>query len=140
MLLRYEDRNSMAASIESRVPFLTPEFAEFVLRLPEQFVLSSDGTSKCVFRAAMRGIVPDAILDRCDKIGFVTPEERWLQKLRPWVDRALASERARAIPALDLASAQRDWNAVLAERARFDFRVWRWVNLIKWAERFDVEF
>jgi asparagine synthase (glutamine-hydrolysing) len=60
--------------------------------------------------------------------------------LRPWVDRALASERARAIPALDLASAQRDWNAVLAERARFDFRVWRWVNLIKWAERFDVEF
>ena len=36
MLLRYEDRNSMAHSIESRVPFLTPELASFVLRLPDR--------------------------------------------------------------------------------------------------------
>jgi asparagine synthase (glutamine-hydrolysing) len=140
MLLRYEDRNSMAASIESRVPFLTPAFADFVLRLPEEYILANDGTSKCVFRAAMRGIVPDAILDRRDKIGFATPEKRWLESLRPWVDRALASERARAIPALNLAAVQREWDAVREGRARFDFRVWRWVNLIKWAERFDVEF
>ncbi len=140
MLLRYEDRNSMAASIESRVPFLTPEFAEFVLRLPEEHILSSDGTSKCVFRHAMRGIVPDAILDRRDKIGFATPENDWLKTLRPWVDAVLTSERARAIAALDMNAVHRDWQAVMAGRARFDFRVWRWVNLIRWAERFDVVF
>ena len=57
-LLRYEDRNSMAHYIESRVPFLTPDFAEFVLRLPEEHILANDGTTKSVFRAAMRGIVP----------------------------------------------------------------------------------
>ncbi len=140
MLLRYEDRNSMAASVESRVPFLTPAFAEFVLRLPEEHLLGADGTSKNVFRVAMRGIVPDAILDRRDKIGFATPEETWLRRLRPWVEATLASERARNIPALDMAAVERDWRAVQAGRARFDFRVWRWVNLIRWAERFDVVF
>ena len=140
MLLRYEDRNSMAASVESRVPFLTPAFAELVLRLPEEHLLAADGTSKNVFRAAMRGIVPDAILQRRDKIGFATPEKRWLHKLRPWVDTTLASERARRIPALNLAAVERDWRAVQAGRARFDFRIWRWVNLIRWAERFDVKF
>lgn len=140
MLLRYEDRNSMAASIESRVPFLTPDFAEFVLRLPEEHILSADGTTKCVFREAMRDIVPDAILDRRDKIGFATPEQKWLTTLRPWIEAALTSEMARDIPALNRDTVQRDWQAVLAGRARFDFRVWRWVNLIRWAEKFNVTF
>ncbi len=140
MLLRYEDRNSMAASIESRVPFLTPSLAEFLLRLPEDYLLSPDGTTKSVFRQAMRGLVPDAILDRKDKIGFVTPEERWLKTLRPWIEQTLASARARSIPAFNMDAVQRDWNAVLAGKARFDFRIWRWVNLIRWAERFNVEF
>jgi asparagine synthase (glutamine-hydrolysing) len=129
----------MASSIESRLPFLTPDFAEFLLRLPEEYILGNDGTSKNVFRAAMRGIVPDAILDRRDKIGFATPEQRWLRTLRPWVEQTLTSERARAIGALNQAALQRDWHAVLAGRARFDFRIWRWVNLIRWAERFDVQ-
>jgi asparagine synthase (glutamine-hydrolysing) len=140
MMLRLEDRNSMAASIESRVPFLTPDFADFVLRLPEEYILGSDGTTMNVFRQAMRGIVPDAILDRRDKIGFATPEQRWLKTLRPWVEETLASERARAIEALNVPAMQRDWNAVLAGRARFDFRIWRWVNLIRWADRFNVDF
>jgi asparagine synthase (glutamine-hydrolysing) len=139
-LLRYEDRNSMASSIESRLPFLTPDLAEFLLRLPEDYILGRDGTTKSVFRQAMRGIVPDAILDRRDKIGFATPEQRWLTTLRPWVEATLASERARSIGALNVPALQRDWQAVLAGRAKFDFRIWRWVNLIRWAERFNVDF
>ncbi len=138
MLLRYEDRNSMASSIESRLPFLTPDFAELLLRLPEEYILGRDGTSKNVFRQAMRGIVPDPILDRRDKIGFATPEQRWLTTLRPWVEEALSSDRARSIGALNVPAMQRDWQAVLAGRARFDFRIWRWVNLIRWVDRFDV--
>jgi asparagine synthase (glutamine-hydrolysing) len=140
MLLRYEDRNSMAASIESRVPFLTPALAEFVLRLPEEYLIAADGTSKHVFRQAMRGLVPDAVLDRRDKIGFATPELRWLKALRPWVEATLASQRARAIPALNLPAMRREWRCVVEGRRPFDFRVWRWVNLIRWAERFDVSF
>lgn len=79
-LLRYADRNSMAFSIESRVPFLTTPLVEFCLGLPDEFLISKDGTSKAVFRAAMRGIVPDAILDRKDKIGFEAPEAQWFKQ------------------------------------------------------------
>jgi asparagine synthase (glutamine-hydrolysing) len=140
MLLRYEDRNSMAHSIESRVPFLTTPLVEFILRLPEEYLIAADGTSKNVFRRAMRGIVPDAVLQRRDKIGFATPEQAWLAKLRPWVDKTLAGEAARRIPALHGPGVQREWTAVLQGRKPFDFRVWRWVNLIRWAERFGVTF
>ena len=90
-LLRSEDRNSMAFSIESRVPFLTPALAEFILALPEDYIVSCNGTSKAVFRQAMRGIVPDSILDRRDKLGFPTPEQQWLASARSWVDRAVTS-------------------------------------------------
>jgi asparagine synthase (glutamine-hydrolysing) len=140
MLLRYEDRNSMAFSIESRVPFLTPELVEFILALPEHHLISPDGTSKHVFRRAMSGIVPDAILRRRDKIGFVTPERRWLTQLTPWVDSILSGETARQIPALDHAEIMRDWKTALADPSRFNFRIWRWINLIEWTRRLNVSF
>ncbi|GIV96199.1 MAG: asparagine synthetase B [Herpetosiphonaceae bacterium] len=139
-LLRYEDRNSMAFSIESRVPFLTTDLVEFVLSLPEHYLIARDGTTKAVFRKAMRGIVPDIILDRRDKIGFATPEQRWFSTLQPWIEGVLRSEAAGRIPALNTAAVEQEWQAVLAGRRRFDFRIWRWINLICWAEQFDVVF
>jgi asparagine synthase (glutamine-hydrolysing) len=78
-LLRHGDRNSMRWSVEARVPFLTIDLAEFILGLPESFLVSADGQTKSIFRAAMRGIVPDEIIDRRDKIGFETPESSWLR-------------------------------------------------------------
>jgi asparagine synthase (glutamine-hydrolysing) len=140
MLLRYEDRNSMAHSIESRVPFLTPALVEFVLRLPEGYLIAADGTTKDVFRRAMRGIVPDEVLDRRDKIGFATPESRWLVRLRPWVDAVLAGDAARRVPPLVGSAMRREWRGVLDGRRTFDFRIWRWVNLIRWAELLGVQF
>ncbi|MRR07512.1 MAG: asparagine synthase (glutamine-hydrolyzing), partial [Deltaproteobacteria bacterium] len=101
MLLRYEDRNSMAHSIESRVPFLTVDLAEFLFRLPEEYLVSDTGESKSVLREAMRGLIPDSVLDRRDKIGFATPELRWLACLAPWVERTLAG--ADAVPMLNTA-------------------------------------
>ena len=73
-LLRHGDRNSMRFSVESRVPFLTLDMVNLLLSMPEEYLISTSGESKSVFRAAMRGIVPDDILDRKDKIGFATPE------------------------------------------------------------------
>jgi asparagine synthase (glutamine-hydrolysing) len=138
MLLRYEDRNSMAHSIESRVPFLTPALAGFLLKLPEDYLIGPDGTSKRIFRAAMRGLVPDPVLDRRDKIGFATPEQQWFTRLRPWVEKTL--EGAGDIPAFHLPGLQQEWQSLLEHRTGFDFRAWRWVNLIRWAQQFDVQF
>jgi asparagine synthase (glutamine-hydrolysing) len=140
MLLRYEDRNSMAHSIESRVPFLTPALAELAMSLPEEYLIDAGGTTKAVFRRAMRGLVPDAILDRRDKIGFATPEHDWMPALRPFVERALASDVAARIPALEPEALRAEWRQVLERRPRRDFRVWRWVNFIEWAGRTRAEF
>jgi asparagine synthase (glutamine-hydrolysing) len=140
MLLRYEDRNSMAWSIESRVPFLTPALAEFLLALPEDYLISADGVTKHVFRESMRGIVPDAILDRRDKIGFATPEKSWLGELSPWIETVLSDDRLARVPALNAADVGREWRAVLSGKRPFDWRVWRWVNLVRWVEAADIEF
>lgn len=84
-LLRHGDRNSMRFSVESRVPFLTIPMVELLLSFPEEFLIADNGETKCVFRAAMRSIVPDAVLDRKDKIGFATPEENWILNIAPTV-------------------------------------------------------
>jgi asparagine synthase (glutamine-hydrolysing) len=138
MLLRYEDRNSMAYSIESRVPFLTPDLAGFLLRLPEEYLIGPDGTSKRIFREAMRGIVPDGVLDRRDKIGFATPEQQWFTSLRPWVEKTL--DGAKDIPPLHAPCVQKEWRTLIENPKSYDFRAWRWVNLIRWASLFDVDF
>ena len=139
-LLRYEDRNSMAFSIESRVPFLTPALVNFLFSLPEEYIISPDCTSKSIFRQAMQGIVPDQILARRDKIGFGTPELSWLTTLSPWVEGVLNSEIAAHIPPLNIQNAKQEWQDILAGRKQFDTRVWRWINLIKWSEQYEIEF
>jgi len=139
MLLRYEDRNSMAFGIESRVPFLTPQLVAFIFTLPEAYLIATDGTSKYVLRRAMRGLVPDAILDRRDKIGFATPEQEWLGALRPWVEDILKSDAAKRIPALDLPAVQREWQQIAAGQKPFDNRCWRWLNVISWVAHFEVD-
>jgi asparagine synthase (glutamine-hydrolysing) len=130
----------MAFSIESRVPFLTPKFAEYILRLPDAYIIGNDGTTKRVFREAMRGIVPDAILDRKDKIGFATPEEAWLQRLGGWIESMLQSEAARSVPALDLATTRRMWEETMSGRRRLDFDLWRALNVIHWTRQFNLTY
>ena len=137
-LLHYEDRNSMSHSIESRVPFLIPSLAKFILTLPEEYLIPSDGTTKAVFRQAMRGIVPDVILDRTDKVGFPTPERSWLLSIRPYVEQVLRREAALDIHALDMRETRRQWEQMVGGSRPLDSRVWRWVNLILWVEKFSV--
>ena len=133
-LLRYEDRNSMAASVESRLPFLTPNMVDFFLSLPEEYLISPDGSTKAVFRAAMRGIVPDAILDRKDKISFQTPESNWMSQLANWAEPILTSDFARACPILDFDKAIAAWYDALKDSRRYKPWLWRWINLLRWAE------
>ncbi len=75
-LLRYEDRNSMAFSIESRVPFLDHRLVENVLSLPAELKIKN-GWSKYVLRKSVENILPAEVVWRKDKIGFATPQEEW---------------------------------------------------------------
>jgi asparagine synthase (glutamine-hydrolysing) len=136
-LLRYEDRNSMASSIESRVPFLTPSLAEFALGMPDDYLIAEDGTGKLVLRRGLRGLVPDPILERRDKIGFATPEAQWLRSLDPWAQTVLASGRATG--PLRVADARKKWQEMRDGTRPFTPVAWRWLNLIRWADLFAVQ-
>lgn len=81
-LLRYEDRNSMAFGIESRVPFLDYPLVELILALPESAKLH-EGWTKYPVRHYLNGKVPDAITWRKDKLGFVAPQQDWKAQLAP---------------------------------------------------------
>ena len=137
-LLRYEDRNSMAFSIESRVPFLTTQLADFAYAQASEHLVDGRATQKAVLRAAMRGLVPDAILDRRDKIGFATPDRLWGGALRPWFRRVLGSDTARALPWLRSQVALDALDRRVARSDAFGFDLWRTVNLIRWIETFEV--
>ena len=77
-LLRFEDKNSMRWSIESRVPFCDHELVEYVLSLPAEAKLER-GITKKILREALRGILPEDIRTRISKIGFATPDEDMLR-------------------------------------------------------------
>jgi len=68
-LLRYEDRNSMAHSIEARVPFLDYRLVEFAFGLPDDCKIRGT-TTKYILRQAVKGVLPEAIRTRKDKLGF----------------------------------------------------------------------
>lgn len=130
-LLRHADRNSMRFSVESRVPFLTNGFADLLLSMPESFLVSPAGETKSVFRAAMRGIVPDEILDRRDKIGFGTPERDWLLKIAPRL-RVMIAQDAPGIPFIREDALLAHFDAMLSGKIRFSWQLWRWVNFVRW--------
>ncbi|MDA0296103.1 MAG: asparagine synthase (glutamine-hydrolyzing) [Planctomycetota bacterium] len=77
-LLRYEDRSSMAHSIEARVPLIDHELVEHAMRVPSQHLFAR-GQSKSVFREAMREFLPTSIRTRRTKMGFASAQQIWMQ-------------------------------------------------------------
>src|SRR6185312_17418878 len=82
-LLRFEDRNSMRWSVESRVPFCTPRLAELAMSLAPELLVDSHGRTKSILRDAVGGLLPDVIVTR-PKIGFLAPERLWMGDLSAW--------------------------------------------------------
>lgn len=134
-LLHYEDRNSMAHSIEARVPFLDYRLVEYAFALPDRQKINN-GYTKTILRDSMQGILPEPIRIRTDKMGFVTPEREWLSgELKNWMDDIFNSASFRASPYLNASQV----NALLAEhrayRRDLGFMIWRWVNLHVWLDQ-----
>jgi asparagine synthase (glutamine-hydrolysing) len=77
-LLHYEDRNSMAYGIEARVPFLDHRMVEFALGIPAEMKIRGPET-KVVMRKALKSVLPKAITQRKDKLGYPTPLAQWLR-------------------------------------------------------------
>lgn len=130
-LLKYEDRSSMAHSIEARVPFLDYRLVEFMASLPDSMKIRN-GQMKWLLRQALKDVMPTEISQRRNKIGFGTPEDSWLRQYwtkiqqylgqgeiieRGWVDRQAANAILQS--SASLASAD-------------EHLVWRWLNTEVW--------
>ncbi|MCC6721091.1 MAG: asparagine synthase (glutamine-hydrolyzing) [Bacteroidia bacterium] len=82
-LLRYEDRNSMAFSIETRVPFMDYKLVTFLHSLPSDFIINK-GFTKYILRESLKEYLPFKIKNRISKLGFATPQNEWIkEKLFP---------------------------------------------------------
>jgi asparagine synthase (glutamine-hydrolysing) len=138
MLLHWEDRSSMAHSIEARVPFLDHPLVEFSLALGNDHKMQGAET-KSVLRHAMSGILPDAIRDRRDKLGFATPEESWFKgPLRKPIEDGVEATLRLYPDLFDAAGTRTLARDMLDGRRTFDFKLWRIVSLGLWGERFGV--
>jgi asparagine synthase (glutamine-hydrolysing) len=138
MLLHWEDRDSMAHSVEARVPFLDYRLVELALALPDEAKLS-EGVTKRVLRDAMKGVLPEAIRVRTDKIGFATAEESWLRRelpdefrtaLRQGIDASAGVLRPVALELLE---------QVIDGRRAFSFLPWRIIAFGAWMNRFGIQ-
>jgi asparagine synthase (glutamine-hydrolysing) len=133
-LLRYEDRNSMAHSIEARVPFLDHRLVDFAFTLPDELKIH-EVTTKYILRQGMKGTLPESIRNRKDKIGF---------RASPDLTFYLASQHLASLSRNETEYEQRWFDSTGVERMlngsdrslQTEFFLWRIVNTKLWARQF----
>jgi asparagine synthase (glutamine-hydrolysing) len=128
-LLRHEDRNSMAFSVEARMPFIDFRLVEFSFREALDWKIYQ-GWTKWILRAAMEDTVPREIIWRRDKVGFETPEAEWTDALVQRRDEYFGPE-ALSAPYLDLPALRRQLALPRGQRPD-DRMIWRSINLEAW--------
>lgn len=135
-LLHYEDRNSMAFSIESRVPYLDVRLAERVAALPLNQKIRN-GTTKHLLRRAAKGLIPETVRSRKDKMGFVTPEEVWMKgELRPLMEEIFASESFRSRSYWHAGAVAENYRAFTEGKSAYSFELFRIACAELWLRRF----
>jgi len=135
-LLHYEDRNSMAFSIESRVPYLDVRLAEYIAGLPLNQKIRK-GVTKWSLRNAIRGLVPDSIRCRSDKMGFVTPEEHWMKnELKEFISGIFSSDSFHARPYWNAAAVRANYMAFLEGASPYSTELWRIACTELWLRTF----
>ena len=91
-ILRMVDKNSMAFSVEIRVPFLDHRLVEYAFSLPSNQKIRN-GWTKYILRNSTKGVLPEKIRLRRNKIGFATPQADWLRKLEPEIKKIFTSKK-----------------------------------------------
>jgi len=131
-LLQVEDRVSMAHGLESRVPFLDHPLVEFAATMPSN-VKFKDGTMKQVLKDAVRSELPDAIIDRKDKMGFPTPLTEWINgEARDFVQDTLTTRHALSRDFVD----NQKLISGLDKEPKFGRKVWGLLCLELWQQEF----
>ena len=128
------DRMTMAHSIEARPPLLDHRLVEFAATIPPE-LRYRDGTTKYLFKQALRGVLPDSIIDR-RKQGFAVPLARWFRgPLFGYAHDMLLSSRSRQRGVLNPAAVER--RLQMHQRGRdLDLQLWTMLSFELWCRRF----
>jgi asparagine synthase (glutamine-hydrolysing) len=138
MLLHFEDRSSMAHSIESRTPFIDYRLVEFLQSLPSHFKIGQ-GMTKKVMREGLKGRLVESVRQRVDKLAFDTPEEVWVRHEKPAVFKQLVAEAVEESRGVLNHQAIALADDVIDGNVPFDFYVWRVIVFGRWMKRFQVD-
>jgi asparagine synthase (glutamine-hydrolysing) len=135
-LLHFEDRNSMAFSIEARVPYLDTEFTNYIASLPYNQKIRN-GVTKFALRNAIKGIIPERIRMRMDKMGFVTPEETWMKyELKAYITDIIYSTSFKHRGYWDSDKVIEDYQKFIDGKTTYSPEIWRIVCVELWARKF----
>lgn len=127
------DRSAMAASLETRAPFLDPDVFRFAWQLPPSQKLQG-GQNKRILRQLLSRYLPDDLFDR-PKQGFTPPIGRWLAgPLKEWGQSILARDKLEQSPYLDAAAVQTAWTSLLEGDGRFADSVWDSIVFMSWCD------
>jgi len=135
-ILRQVDRNSMAFSVEARVPFLDHRLVEYFFALPSNLILRN-GYTKYAYREAMKGIIPEKIRLRTDKRGFVMPDRELLNGARHFV-KGIVERLPAASNIYDVRGIRDNILTSISHGDLYKPIVWRIINAIIWQDKFDV--
>ncbi len=131
LLLMRVDKITMAASVEARVPFLDHKLVEFAMSLP-QWMKYSKGDTKHILKRALKGVVPDRVLER-RKQGFAAPINEWmLDRLGAFVESSVLNSPLRRRGFFDYDFIGRMLTDHRSGRANNSFLLWSLLNLSLW--------
>jgi asparagine synthase (glutamine-hydrolysing) len=123
----------MSHSIESRVPFLDHRLVEKTLSLKSSQIISH-GQTKRILRDAMKGILPEIISNRKDKIGFATPDNDWFREepLKSFAFDIIKSPAFASRGIIDPAKAAAAFEKHTRREINIGQEIWKWINLELW--------
>ncbi len=136
-LLKWSDRNSMRFSVEAREPFLDYRLIEKALAGPSDQKIKN-GTTKYILREAMKGVLPEEIRMRQDKVGFDTPENKWFREpeFEKFIKDIIHSQSFKDRPYFDAAKVSALYEDHLSGKINISKDIWKWINLELWFREF----
>ena len=137
MLLHYADRNSMAHAVEARVPFLDHSLVEFCLSLPDSYKVGN-GRTKRIMRSAHEHILPKSVAGRKDKLGFATPQQKWMYSIHSDKFRSLLADAVDSSQGLITPQAIDDFDKMVAGEQSPTTAPWRQISFGAWARVFSL--
>lgn len=131
------DRNGMAFGIETRFPFLDYKFVDFCLGLPINLLIKR-GMQKYILRQAVKDVIPEKIFNRKDKIGFLSPQDKWLKnELKDWTFSKIFEGPVKSLSFYNLSEIKKTFDEFHNKEFSIDSSIiWRYSSLSQWLETF----